>query len=315
MIGVTERERRLALGFYAATALATAAWWYSLQWPDIRTAFLGQDFGARYSKVLLIGDIGAAMVLPLFTVFALINRSRIISALAWLHAGAQGYAWALSIVLAVLDPRAYWGLISMTFAAGTALAFALKLSSCDILWGAFSFKSSEEKTPMAYWNAALRQTAVMWGTFLLLIPLAIASVEVWLGWNANWWRTAWQLPLAIGLFVFGGSVGLTSGWVMTHQGEGTPLPSVGTRKLVVAGPYHYIRNPMAFGGILQGIAVGIGIGSALVVVYAILGGIWWEVLVRGLEEAYLAKKFGEPFERFRAQVPCWRFRLRAYRDS
>jgi protein-S-isoprenylcysteine O-methyltransferase Ste14 len=72
---------------------------------------------------------------------------------------------------------------------------------------------------------------------------------------------------------------------------------------------------MAFGGILQGIAVGIGIGSALVVVYAILGGIWWEVLVRGLEEAYLAKKFGEPFERFRAQVPCWRFRLRAYRDS
>jgi hypothetical protein len=44
---------------------------------------------------------------------------------------------------------------------------------------------------------------------------------------------------------------------------------------------------------MQGVAVGLMIGSSLVMVYSILGGIWWEVLVRWREEQHLEESFGE----------------------
>jgi protein-S-isoprenylcysteine O-methyltransferase Ste14 len=36
--------------------------------------------------------------------------------------------------------------------------------------------------------------------------------------------------------------------------------------LVIAGPYRYVRNPMAVAGILQGIAVGWYLGSVSVII-------------------------------------------------
>ena len=55
---------------------------------------------------------------------------------------------------------------------------------------------------------------------------------------------------------------------MALIGEGTPLPAETARKLVVAGPYRYVRNPMAVAGVIQTASIGLLFGSWMVVVLA-----------------------------------------------
>jgi len=83
----------------------------------------------------------------------------------------------------------------------------------------------------------------------------------------------------------------------------------GTRRLVVRGPYAYLRNPMAFAGLGQGLMVGLYAGSSLTILYVIIGGLIWNYIARPMEEADLAQKFGASFERYTAEVKCWRPRL------
>src|SRR5207253_638214 len=77
---------------------------------------------------------------------------------------------------------------------------------------------------------------------------------------------------------------LVCGVIMARHGEGTPLPLDGPRRLVLAGPYGYVRNPMAIAGLGQGLCVGVGTGSWLVVAYALLGSAIWNWIVRPSEE-------------------------------
>ena len=76
-------------------------------------------------------------------------------------------------------------------------------------------------------------------------------------------------------------------------------------RLVIAGPYRWIRNPMAVAGIVQGAAVGLIMHSWLVIAYAIAGSLVWNYAIRPLEEGDLEKRFGQDFEDYRAAVRCW----------
>jgi protein-S-isoprenylcysteine O-methyltransferase Ste14 len=92
---------------------------------------------------------------------------------------------------------------------------------------------------------------------------------------------------------------------MSSKGRGTPLPSAMPNHLVIAGPYRWVRNPMAVAGIAQGIGVGLILGSWLVVAYAMIGSLVWNYAVRPLEEADLENRFGPEFRRYRSSVSCW----------
>ena len=96
---------------------------------------------------------------------------------------------------------------------------------------------------------------------------------------------------------------------MSLNGEGTPLPVDNARRLVARGPYAYLRNPMAVAGLGQGLMVGIYVGSALTALYVVVGGLSWNYIARPMEEADLAQKFGASYERYVAEVKCWRPRL------
>ena len=312
-VDLTLRERRLAIGFYCGTSLATILWWAALTWlPESRVHFLGREFSNRWLWILLVPDLISALVMSTIMVWFLVRRLPLASALAWVHFGSQGYAWAISIGLAIIDPAAYWGVVAMTFSAGGSLAFAMRLQNLDILWGAFQFKRAGAATPQAYWRQTLAQTAAMWLIFLVAIPFGIFLIEGSLGWDRHHFIGTSGVVAGIMIFVMGGSLGLYAARTMTKLGEGTPLPSVCAAKLVVAGPYQFIRNPMATGGILQGLAVGLAIGSPLVMMYALLGGLWWDLLARHLEEKFLAAEFGESYRAYAAAVPCWGLRLRPW---
>jgi protein-S-isoprenylcysteine O-methyltransferase Ste14 len=92
---------------------------------------------------------------------------------------------------------------------------------------------------------------------------------------------------------------------MSTLGQGTPLPSAMANHLVIAGPYRWVRNPMALAGISQGVAVGLILESWLVVAWAIAGSLVWNYVIRPFEETDLEERFGDEFVRYRAAVRCW----------
>jgi protein-S-isoprenylcysteine O-methyltransferase Ste14 len=179
---------------------------------------------------------------------------------------------------------------------------------------AAAIPSREAKPATAAWNVSktLGQTAIFWSTLLFLVPALIYRVEEAMGLGA--FRFAAPIWRAAGVLLFGlgGSLGLTSGLIMAIQGRGTPLPLDCPRELVLAGPYRYVRNPMAIAGLGQGAAVGLYLGSPSILAYVLTGLLIWNFGVRPGEEADLEARFGEPYRAYRSGVLCWRPRLRGY---
>jgi len=151
--------------------------------------------------------------------------------------------------------------------------------------------------------ATLAQTTLFWGVFLGLLPWGIHSGARWLA--TGQWPFPGHAALGLVVFVLASALGLTSGLCMAVRGRGTPLPLATARELVVVGPYRHVRNPMALAGIAQGVGVGLWLGDAWVVGYAITGAVLWHVAVRPSEERDLLQRFGEPYRRYHAAVPLW----------
>lgn len=109
------------------------------------------------------------------------------------------------------------------------------------------FKVAKERAPAKHVLVTLMQTAVFWSTFLFFIPFAIQRAEHLLGVDPFHFPS--QHFVATVGFIFASIIGLSSGITMSYRGEGTPLPTQCPRKLVVGGPYRYVRNPMACAGL------------------------------------------------------------------
>jgi protein-S-isoprenylcysteine O-methyltransferase Ste14 len=123
------------------------------------------------------------------------------------------------------------------------------------------------------WNVVktLLQTSAFWVVFLYFIPGLIIEFEHHFGIKhfENGEVVGWLLLIVFSL------LGLYSGYTMSWFGKGTPLPLDCPQKLVIAGPYKYVRNPMAVAGIGQGISVGVIFGSPMVILYAVSGAFLW----------------------------------------
>jgi protein-S-isoprenylcysteine O-methyltransferase Ste14 len=90
-----------------------------------------------------------------------------------------------------------------------------------------------------------------------------------------------------------------------RRGRGTPAPLDPPVRLVIAGPYRWVRNPMYVAGVL------ILLGQAAVweapALLAYLGAFWLttHLFVVGYEERALAARFGAEYQRYREHVPRW----------
>jgi protein-S-isoprenylcysteine O-methyltransferase Ste14 len=94
-------------------------------------------------------------------------------------------------------------------------------------------------------------------------------------------------------------------------GRGTPAPFDPPRRLVVSGPYRYVRNPMYLGA---GLALG---GAALVyrsvplLIYLGAFLVATHLFVLAYEEPTLARLFGDEYVAYRTRVHRWLPRGRA----
>ena len=156
---------------------------------------------------------------------------------------------------------------------------------------------------------SLAQLVAFWTTFFIVVPVVLRMVEgrLQLTWSA---LDGGQVrAIGVAAFLAGSALGLYSCVTMALRGNGTPLPAETARDLVIAGPYRWVRNPMAVAGLVQTAAVGLVVGSWMVIAIAVAGAIGWDVLIRPAEEADLAARFGEPYRRYAERVRCWIPRL------
>ena len=120
-------------------------------------------------------------------------------------------------------------------------------------------------------------------------------------------------PAELGLLesagiVLGAAGGATALWCIVSfvlVGKGTPAPFDPPRKLVVQGPYRYVRNPMYLGAALALCGAATFYRSLPLLGYAGLFLIATHIFVVWYEEPTLAGLFGDDYRTYRAQVRRW----------
>jgi len=88
-------------------------------------------------------------------------------------------------------------------------------------------------------------------------------------------------------------------------GRGTPVPVKPPQKLVIIGPYKYVRNPIYFSEILVLIGLSIYFGSISLLVLTFLAVVFFHLIVVFFEEKSLERKYGEEFLKYKKEVPRW----------
>lgn len=119
----------------------------------------------------------------------------------------------------------------------------------------------------------------------------------------------WSVSLGILLLVIGISIAVACIGFFVVQGHGTPAPFDAPRKLVVAGPYRYVRNPMYVGGFTALIGFGLLLRSISALLFALVPAVLVNFFVFFYEEPRLRKQFGTSYENYCRTVSRWIPRL------
>jgi len=290
---------RWGRAYFAVQSAAGLLWWVAVpSSPLVRRITLGS-----LDPVLV-----ASFDLPLFVAAAGLAAAGSRAA-AWVNTGWTLLVTILMAVYATLTTEAGWGVVIMGAAAiASLLALSLVvLGRIPTEWftrGPLAFRAADaRRRPAGHVARTFAQLVFFWGLFLGIIPLVIRALE-------ERWKVGLAVPEAAGvvgwvIFALASVLGICSAAVMSGRGRGTPLPAAMPNHLVIAGPYRWVRNPMAVAGVTQAACVGLILGSWLVVVYAVGGAVLWNYGIRPLEERDLAARFGEPYRRYRETVRCW----------
>jgi protein-S-isoprenylcysteine O-methyltransferase Ste14 len=154
--------------------------------------------------------------------------------------------------------------------------------------------------------------------FLVLTPGVVAGLVP--GVITHWripWTDGWTAPAALlgAVLVVSGVVVLLDAFARFARADGTPAPTTPTARLVVAGPYRFVRNPMylAVLSIILGQALLFGSVGALLYAGIVLSAV--ALFVRGYEEPTLEEEYGTEYREYRRHVRGWLPRLRPWHPA
>lgn len=152
---------------------------------------------------------------------------------------------------------------------------------------------------------ALTYAALFTGVVLLLLPSRV------LGWAGIAVPGAFGLPQAAGtvLAIGGAAVALWSVLAFAVIGRGTPAPFDAPRRLVVRGPYRYVRNPMYLGAALALVGAACAFESLALFGYAAAFVAAFTLFAVFFEEPTLRRAFGREYEDYCRRVHRWRPRF------
>jgi protein-S-isoprenylcysteine O-methyltransferase Ste14 len=150
---------------------------------------------------------------------------------------------------------------------------------------------------------------------IVLLPGSVTiAIPALIVWPLDSLEVGWGLPAPldvlsslVGAALIVGGVGL---WYRTvtlfaRIGKGTLAPWDPTQRLVVEGPYRYVRNPMITGvvSVLLGEATVLGSMPLLVwaAAFVAINAIWFPLG----EEPGLERRFGDDYHDYKRNVPRW----------
>jgi protein-S-isoprenylcysteine O-methyltransferase Ste14 len=148
--------------------------------------------------------------------------------------------------------------------------------------------------------------------FLVVAPGTVDGV-------VPWWITGWRgesgvaLRVVGGLLAAGGVAVLVESFVrFALRGLGTPAPVFPTRHLVSGGFYRHVRNPMYVANVAIILGQALWFRSVPLLEYAAIVWAAFHLFVILYEEPTLRDTYGAEYDAFRAHVPRWIPRLRAW---
>ncbi|CAB5115467.1 hypothetical protein D3OALGA1CA_2238 [Olavius algarvensis associated proteobacterium Delta 3] len=140
---------------------------------------------------------------------------------------------------------------------------------------------------------------------LILSRGTIVSPDVQVPTQVTFW-------VAVDFLTAGIFLAAWSARVIVAVGEGTPAPWEPTRKLVIAGPYRYVRNPIITGVLLILIGETILWNTWALFLWAVVFFVANLIYFPVVEENGLEQRFGEEYLAYKAHVPRWIPRLQSW---
>jgi protein-S-isoprenylcysteine O-methyltransferase Ste14 len=107
------------------------------------------------------------------------------------------------------------------------------------------------------------------------------------------------------MIAVGGVLALSCVLTFALIGKGTPAPFDPPRRLVRAGPYARVRNPMYIGAALALFGAALFFGSAPLALYATAFLVVIHLFVVFYEEPTLHRLFGASYDEYRSNVHRW----------
>jgi len=162
----------------------------------------------------------------------------------------------------------------------------------------------------------LRSIVLLPGTILIIIPALLL-------WIASGTRFSHGLTSPNELQFWLGALLMIGGlilavWTARLQvtiGKGTPAPWDPPTKLVVWGPYRYVRNPMIVGAFCILLAESLLFQSWPIAGWLLIFVVFNLIYIPIVEEKELEERFGEDYRQYKAHVPRWIPRWRLWADS
>jgi protein-S-isoprenylcysteine O-methyltransferase Ste14 len=116
------------------------------------------------------------------------------------------------------------------------------------------------------------------------------------------------VPQAIGSLgvILGSSLAIWCVLAFGIVGRGTPAPFDPPRRLVVKGPYRYVRNPMYVGAIVGLAGASLFYESLALAGFTVLFATIVHLFVLFYEEPTLSRLFGADYTEYRRHVRRWR---------
>jgi protein-S-isoprenylcysteine O-methyltransferase Ste14 len=139
------------------------------------------------------------------------------------------------------------------------------------------------------------------GLLLVYLP---ARILAWSG-IARPAVYAWPQIAGIAVATAGALIALSCLWAFAWIGRGTPAPFDPPRKLVVRGPYRFLRNPMYVGAGLAAGGAALFFESIQLLVFVALFLLATHLFVVLYEEPTLRRTFGPEYESYCRCVHRW----------
>lgn len=154
---------------------------------------------------------------------------------------------------------------------------------------------------------ALGYGFLAFGVLPCLILRAMGSE--WTLFAQPWWLLVICAAMLAPLLV----LGLSAVQFFVVYGEGTPIPLDPTKRLVGAGMFAYIRNPMQLCTAASWVVLGVALNSIWVASAALMAGVFVLGMVRWHHRHDLMVRFPEGWPEYRAHVGEWLPRWRPWR--